>query len=399
MTNRRLNIAVLIAPSRTYRRDLLRGIAAYARVHGPWSFYHHELAIGKTLPTQFKKWDGDGIIVHTEHVQIIEELRRMNRPIVGQINLPTSGRRRAQQHGEIAIVESDQRAVVQLAVDHLLEHGFKHFAYCGFAGASSLENLGCTYFLQYVAELGYTGSAYEGSRLSRVAKIASTSEVHQRERAIAEWIRSLPKPVGVMGCNDRAAHQVLTACSDEGIVVPDEVAVIGVDNDDVLCELCDPPLSSVNPNARRLGYEMAALLHHLIRGEAPPAEPLLVKPLGVVARESTDVTAVNDREAAAAMRFIRHHACEGIHVSNVCRHVKLSRSTLERRFAAAFGHSSRAEIARVQLVRIKELLTGTDYTLDKIAEMTGFNYVESLCYTFKKATGQTPSEYRKTLTV
>ena len=266
--NNRLRIAVLIDPSRTYRRDLLRGIAAYARVHGPWSFYHHELALGKSLPAQLKKWEGDGIIVRAEHASIVDELRRSNRPIVGQINLPTSGRRRAQQHGKIPIVESDQRAVVQLAVDHLLEHGFKNFAYCGFAGASSLENLGCAYFLEYVAELGYTGSVYEGSRLSRVAKIASTSEVHQRERAIAQWIRSLPKPVGVMGCNDRAAHQVLTACSDEGIAVPDEVAIIGVDNDDVLCEMCDPPLSSIDPNARRLGYEMAALLHRLIRRRA-----------------------------------------------------------------------------------------------------------------------------------
>ena len=148
---------------------------------------------------------------------------------------------------------------------------------------------------------------------------------------MATWVDSLPKPVGLMACNDLRAHQVLMVCSERNIAVPDEVAVIGVDNDELICELCHPPLSSIEQNPERAGYEAAALLDRLLDGKTPPVAPIVIEPLGVVHRQSTDVVAVGDADVAAAIRFIRTHACDGIRVGDSLAHVHTSRSTLDRR--------------------------------------------------------------------
>jgi len=191
------------------------------------------------------------------------------------------------------------------------------------------------------------------------------------------------------------AHQILSACTECGIAVPDEVAVIGVDNDEVLCELSNPPLTSIDPNAQEIGYEMAALLHRIIIGEDPLAGTVRIRPRGVVVRQSTEVTAIADSDTATAVHYIRKHACDGIGVEDVLRNVQLSRSTLDRRFARFVGHSPREEITRVRLQRVKELLITTDFTLVKIAELSGFEYVEYMCDLFKRTTGRTPGQFRK----
>jgi len=384
----RLRIALLIDSSRSYRRGLLRGIAAYARAYGPWSFCHHETVLGDSLPPQLRDWGGDGIIARTRDPRLIVELKRLNLPMVGKFG--------SREDCDVPMIDSDQRAVVRLAVDHLQERGFRSFAYFGFDDAKFTEKH-CQYFLEYVAELGGRARVYEGPPPKQVAEISSADEIQEREGAIARWIRSLPRPVGLMAYNDRCAYQVLTACGSQGIAVPDEVAVIGVDNDEVLCELSDPPLSSVDPNAQRIGYETATLLHRLIRGDPPQEGSVLVQPLGVVARESTDAVAIDDYQTAVAVRYIRRYACDGLQIKELLQNINISRSTLERRFAKYLGRSPRAEIARVQLRRVKELLTSTEFSLEKIAELAGFNYVESMCYLFKRSTGQTPGEYRESV--
>ena len=197
-----------------------------------------------------------------------------------------------------------------------------------------------------------------------------------------------------MACNDLRAHQVLMACSDRNIAVPEELAVIGVDNDELICELCQPPLSSIEQNSEGIGYQAARLLDRLLDGEAEPTEPIPVEPLGVVPRQSTSIVAISDADVAAAVHFIRTHVADGIQVSDVLQHVQISRSTLERRFARLLGRSPKAEILRVQLDRVKHLLSMTDFPLEKIARLTGFDYMESLCSTFKRITGQTPGQYR-----
>jgi LacI family transcriptional regulator len=216
------------------------------------------------------------------------------------------------------------------------------------------------------------------------------------EQEIARWLRSLPRPVGVMACYDLRGRQVLDACRRVGLAVPDEVAVVGVDNDELLCSLADPPLSSVQPDARRTGYEAAALLERLMAGaERPRGQAVLVEPLGVVTRRSTDVLAVEDADVSAALRFVRDHACGGIGVKDVLAAVPLSRRVLEARFRKLLGRSPHAEIARVQFDRVRHLLRETRLPLDEVARRAGFRNGEYLSTAFRRQFGVPPSAYRR----
>jgi LacI family transcriptional regulator len=214
------------------------------------------------------------------------------------------------------------------------------------------------------------------------------------EAEVAHWVEALPRPVGLMACNDIRGQQVLNACREVGIAVPEEVAVLGVDNDDVLCDLSYPTLSSIVPDTHRIGHEAAALLERMIGGESPPRKSTLIPPLGVVTRRSTDVLAIEDRHLARAVRFIREHACEGITVEDVLEHVPLSRSVFERRFDQLFGHTPKAEILRARLDRLKQLLAETELPLKQIAFKVGFEHAEYMNVFFKERTGQTPGQFR-----
>ncbi|HEY1108871.1 MAG TPA: substrate-binding domain-containing protein, partial [Opitutaceae bacterium] len=223
----------------------------------------------------------------------------------------------------------------------------------------------------------------------------SGGDVAAHARALRAWVDALPKPVGIMAAYDIRGQQVLDACRSASLAVPSDVAVIGVDNDALLCDLASPPLTSVIPNAHRAGYEAAALLEKLMAGRKVPATAHLIPPLGVAARQSTDVLAVDDRDVARAVQFIREHACEGINVSDLLRTVPLSRRVLEQRFQKLLGRTPREEILHVRLARVRQLLGETDLPLYLIAERTGFEHVEYLSVVFKRETGQTPSEYRQ----
>jgi len=214
-------------------------------------------------------------------------------------------------------------------------------------------------------------------------------------KSIAQWLLHLPKPVGIMACYDFRGRQILSACRENEIAVPDEVAVMGVDNDAVLCELADPPLSSVNLNAHRAGYDAAALLDRMMKGETinhPGGH--LIDPLGVVARQSTDVLAVEDPGVVAAVRYIRAHACEGISVKDVLKAAPQSRRSLECRFKKLIGRTPHDEISRVQLNRVRQLLVESDLSLEQIAESAGFAHAGYLSTVFYQSVGVNPRAYR-----
>jgi LacI family transcriptional regulator len=197
-----------------------------------------------------------------------------------------------------------------------------------------------------------------------------------------------------MACYDFRGQQILDACRMSGVAVPDEVAVIGVDNDELLCELSHPPLSSVVPNAHRTGYDAAALLNAMMDGRKVGGETHLIPPVGIATRQSTDVLAINDAVIARTVRYIREHACRGINVQDVLKAVPQSRRRLENRFRRLLGRTPHDEIIRVQLNRVKMLLTETDLSLAQIAEKAGFEHVEYLSVVFKKEIGLPPSQYR-----
>jgi LacI family transcriptional regulator len=286
-------------------------------------------------------------------------------------------------------ITSDDRAIGRLAAVHLLERRFRSFAFCGFEGErwSALRREA---FREALAGTGDPVEVFESPLRGRPERPWED----EQERTV-HWLESLPKPVGVMACNDLRGFHLLEACQRSGLRVPDEVAVIGVDDSKLLCELCDPPLSSIIPNAEQIGYEAAALLDRLMGGEWVDFEVSTVPPLGVTSRLSTDVLAIDDELFVAAVRFIRAHACFGITMGDVLASVPLSRTTLERRFRKYLGRSPQAEIRAVQLGRARQLLAETDHPMHQIADLVGFEHTEYFHFAFKREFGCTPGEYRQ----
>jgi LacI family transcriptional regulator len=378
-------VAVLVEMSRAHGRGMLEGISQYSHRHGPWAIYHHERTLRDGVPAWLGSWDGDGIIARVETRSAIQKIRRMGLPTVDLFSWYSPP--------GVPTVKVDEWNVARMAAEHLLERGFRQFAYCGFAGADFSEQR-CQCFVRYLAEQGYDVNVYGGHR-RRPGRVTSM-EVSGLARGgeVGTWLRALPKPIGLMACNDICGQQILNACMENGISVPDEVAVIGVDNDVLVCQMALPSLSSVELDGVGAGYAAAEMLDQLMHRRRRSRDRLF-KPLTVVARQSTDAVATADKDVVTAAQFIRHHAVRGIGVKEVIETVSLSRSTLERRFADTFGHSIRAEIDRVKLNRVRELLTRTDWTLRQIAADAGFAHLEPLCRLFKRKTGLTPGQFRK----
>lgn len=374
----RHKVALLIETSNAYARGLLGGVVAYLRENRAWSIYLAEHGRGDSPPPWLAGWPGDGIIARIETPAIAEALLRTKVPVVDVSA--------ARLLPALPWVETDDGAFARAAADHLLERGFKQFGYCGDDRFNwSKWRAGC--FARLVSEAGGSCSLYSSPPFP-------PADAESQVEDLADWISSLPKPVGIMACYDSRGQQVLDACRRRGIAVPDEVAVIGVDNDELLCNLSDPPLSSVIPNTHRTGYEAAALLDLLMAGKRIPALTNRIPPLGVATRQSTDVLAIEDRHVVQAVRFIRDRACDGINVADVLKAVPQSRRLLEARFKKLIGRTPHEEILRVQINRAKELLASTDLSLEAIAERTGFAHTEYLSVAFKRETGTPPSRYR-----
>lgn len=372
-------VALLIETSNAYARGLLGGIQAFIREHRPWSVYLDEQSRGDEPPHWLTKWKGDGIIARIENPAIAR--------VISTLAIPAVDLSAARLLPHLPMLEIDEGAVGRMAAEHFLERGFRHFAWCGDPRFvwSKLRGDG---YAAALAEAGFTVSEYQPPLAS-----AETDDDAGLE-ALGQWLLQLPRPVAVFTCYDIRGREVLDACRRFSIPVPDEVAVLGVDNDELLCALAFPPLSSVVPNARRTGYEAAAVLEALMADRDPGPMTRLIPPIGVVTRQSTDVLAVEDRNVARAVRYIREHACEGICVDDVVSHAALSRRLLETRFKKLLGRSPHDEITRVQLRRVKELLAETDLPLAEIADRTGFRYVEYLSAVFKNKTGMPPGQFR-----
>jgi LacI family transcriptional regulator len=281
-------------------------------------------------------------------------------------------------------VRANQEVAAKLAMQHFRERGFTRFAYCGIPSERIWPPTG---------EI-FRGLAKASShRCDVYLPSYHTMERPLRLTHLAEWLKSLQLPVGVLAANDLRAREVLDACQLVGLHVPEEIAVMGMNDDELICEMANPPLSSVIHNARRVGYEAAAMLDRMLGGEIVTSD-VVVDPTGVHARQSTDLLAIEDPEVAKALRFIRENACGGICVDDVLEVVTTSRRSLEKRFRDDVGRPLHVEILRVQIERSKELLATTDYKLEKVAEMTGFSTAQYFAGVFHKIVGMTPGTWR-----
>jgi len=371
------NVALLIETTRHYGREVLRGASDYARLYGPWIFYiPNDMPIRSVPPADL--WRGDGVICQPrQNTEFIAQLVELDIPVVSISGPPGTG--------GLPAVRANQNAVADLAIAHFRDRGFVRFAFCGTPSEWNWPPIGRN-FRRLAEETGCSCEVYVPSH--------DTGNYTLQTTDLAVWLQSLRKPVGLLVSNDMRAREVLDACRLASIFVPEEVAVLGVNDDELICELANPPLSSVIHNARRIGYEAAAMLHQLMLGKKTPQD-VEVNPLGVAARQSTDLLAIEDAEVAKAVRFIRQHACEGIRVENVLEEVAMSRRSLEKRFRQAVGRPPHMEIRRVQLERVKQLLIGSDYKLQKIAEVTGFSTAQYLAGIFHRTMKMTPGAWRR----
>jgi LacI family transcriptional regulator len=376
------HVALTVNKARSYGRGILQGVADYVEVYGPWSIFLDPYADGQLRKDWLRRWRGDGILAYAGNQRIVQRLLRCGIPCV-EIYGVVEDRR-------LPRVGCDDRAIGRLAGEHLLGRELKRFAYCGLAGVAWSDHRGAG-FATVVIQAGFPCHRYDDVRDKRIP-----SAWEKAQNALAGWIAALPKPVGLMASTDIHAQQVLDACRRAAVAVPEEVAVIGVDNDEDLCRLCDPPLSSVVNNSRQIGYEGARLLARLMGGELRRSrvEPTLIQPLGVVPRGSTDVTAIENQEVAEAVSYIRKHACEGIQAGDVARAICRSRATLYRMFEGTLGRAPKHEILRLQLDRAKTLLTQTNHTMDEIAELAGFSGASYFSVVFKREVGMTAGTFR-----
>ncbi|HSI36645.1 MAG: XylR family transcriptional regulator [Phycisphaerae bacterium] len=375
------HVALIVETSIHYGRRVLEGVTRYLRSHRPWSVFLEQRELFAAPPKWLRKWHGQGVICRKTTPDLAALLARAGIPLVdlNDISDAVPG---------VPRIESDQRAIGRLAADHLFERGFTRFAYCGFSDqAWAIARRDG--FVGRLAERGQTATVYESAWTGPAAR------AWEREQAqIARWLRGLPRPVGLMACSDMRGQHVLDACQRLDVAVPEQIAVVGCDNDAVMCNLCHVPMSSVVPNPERVGYEAAALLDKLMAGQPAPTTPLLIEPVGVHTRQSTDVLAIDDPVVATALRYIRENAHRGCSMKDVLRHTAASRSLLERKFRQHLGHSPQAEIRHVQLKRVKQLLAESDLPLNEIAPLAGYSHPEYMSVVFKRETGRTPGAFR-----
>ncbi|KAF0095514.1 MAG: LacI family transcriptional regulator [Puniceicoccaceae bacterium 5H] len=373
----------LVIQTRIYENNsILQGIAAFERQNAAWNFFLDDQARSVNNPAWLlrKKWDG--LICRHRYPTIVEEFHRLGIPCVNIDDTEWS-------KPGVPKVRPDNRAMGHLAAEHFLERGFRHFAFSGFSNEDwSLERRDS--FKESIQAMGYECHLFESFYPNEV-----NPEWDQEEQeSLKKWLKSLPYPIGIMTCNDMRGLQLIHAAQEAGLKVPEEVAILGANNDVVRAELSNPPLSSIPVNSYEWGFQAASVLNDMIEGKEVP-EDTFIEPLNVIVRRSTDALAIEDPTVVKALKIIQQEACAGLRVDDLVKRVSVSRSLLERRFRKVLRRTPQEEIRHARINRMKGLLSDTDKTLADIAEIVGFEHPEYCSVMFKRLTGESPSEYRQ----
>jgi LacI family transcriptional regulator len=406
-----LRVALVLPTEYAYARAALRGIISATRERNlydrsansgggappvPWLFnvfrgiYGHST---KFLSKWFKEWEPDGIIGQIYDNRLAKVYRSTGKPVVELFE--------SRAHSEFPRVLPDDVALGRLAARHFLERGFRNFAFFGVPWMlwSREREAGFREEIERVLQ-GPPAASNDrrprgGFTFSSFASLPATRAARRHvARGMASWMAELPKPVALLAANDLWGSELIQAARSLELHVPDDVAVLGVDNDELLCELSYPPLSSIRLGAEQVGRTAVGLLEQMMRGKKVKSEPARIPPMELVTRQSTDTLAVEDTEVAAALRHIRLHATEGISVKQLMEEVTMNRRTLERRFNSIVGHTPLEEIRRVRLERARVLLQ-TDLPIYQVALQSGFATPEYLATSFRQAEGVTPTAFRR----
>lgn len=366
----------------------MRGVTDYAREHGDWTFTASPSAGGgfpETLDMSVRSlvgWPGDGVItVITTNAQA-KVARTLHIPVV---NLAGT-----MHDTGLPRVMVDHRAIGRMAAEHLLECGLRRFAYLGIQGVW-YSQLRCQGFVEQIARAGGQCVVHEVPR-----RVDPEQPWHLGLQEIDQWLGTLRPPVGVLAVHDYRARLLSDECQRLGLAVPDDVALIGVDNDETICEFCRPPLSSVSRSGRLVGYEAARLLDRLMSGEAPPEQDVLIPPDGVIRRRSTDTVAFENQHVTTCVRYVRQHVGEVFGVERLVRLVPISRRLLEKRFKECVGLTPYEYLCHVRTQRARQLLVDSKKLgMREIAAACGFRDSQRFRLVFQRLTGSTPTAYRR----
>jgi LacI family transcriptional regulator len=374
-------VALLIETSRSYGRELLHGVRRYVTEHGPWSIFAEIRDLDSKPPAWLREWDGDGILTRTVSQAMIDAVKA--------VGVPTIELRSTKLLHQFPFVGINNKELGKMCAAYLLERGFHHFGVYELTTEQFFIERSRS-FASSIKKSGFVCHTFQQSSNREKPMVWE-----KQQRLLVDWLKQLPKPIGILACTDQLGFWLLDACARAEIAVPEQVAVLGVENDETLCSMSNPPLSSARLGGERVGYEAAALLDRWMDGGRAPKKKTLLPPIGVETRRSTDIVAVADPLLGQALKLVRDRACEGLRVDDLLREVPLSRSSLERGFRDVLGRSPNMEIHRVKLQRVRELLAMTDFTLDEIAARTAFAHKHYLAHSFRKAFDVTPGDFRK----
>lgn len=360
-----------------YARDIVLGANRYAAEVGDWYVTY---AIKGQWPVDVS-WDGVlGCLGWRTTREQVAELQRCGRYLVNVAQLLDDA-------PKLAFVGQDNERIGVLAAEHLMERGFRHFAMLRGADFWSTrlrtrgfcERLATNGFKVNISRAGWRDDRYPGKDAGKLGR----------------WLASLTRPCALFCSSDAVSWRAMVSCHTVGIEVPDEIAILGVDDNEMFTRAVTPALSSVRTNSEKIGYEGAKLLHRLMRGARPPREPRFIEPEGIVTRGSTDVIAIDEPELKVAVRFMREHACDGINVADVLREAALSRRSLEIKMRKVFGRTPQQELARLRLERARELLVASDLKLTDVARRSGYGSLERFATVFRVGAGMRPTEFRR----
>jgi len=371
---------MLVDTSSGWRRRLIRGVANYGLQHGLWQLIVEERGINESMHLN-PSWQSDGIIARISTLRLYRELILSGKPVVNISGIMLEG-------VDLPRVTTDYNATALLALQHFKERGFHNLAYCGPGNLSYVDR--CSQAFVECAARHNMGCNVFHSRFKKKNWISET----ERDE-LQRWLHDLPKPVGMLAWATRRGRDIINICYETGILVPESVAVLAGDDDDLFCELCHPAMSGIVGPAEQIGYEAARILDLQFQGVPAPEEPKLLKPLEVHTRLSTDTLAIKDPVVRRTIHFIRENAHRIIQVSDVADVTDISRRALERRFEATVGFSPAQYIQQTRLQRARKLLRETDMSISDVAAASGYCSAEYMSGIFSRATGRTPLKYRR----
>ena len=356
-------------------QDIVQGILSYVRANTTWRIYLPELIRGNVELNQQPV--GDGVLVQLNNAVQADRVAEVDVPAINV-------------NGECATdalpsVSTDTEAVARLALDHFVTLGFRRVAVGCWMGRPAGQEIAECY-----ARLAKASDIDVG-----IIECDAARAWEEIRDSVVVWVQRLPEKTAILATDDSLGQLILDACCTAGRQVPSDLAVLGVGNDELICGIAEPPMSSIELDNRRTGYEAARCLHQMLERGVRGKGELRIPPIEIIARRSTDQMVVDDPAVGAAAKFIRDHALDGIKVADVLDAVPLSRRVLETRFRNQFGRTLHQEILSVQLENIKELLRSTDLSMFQIASRSGFRHVEYMSVVFKREIGTTPSEYRR----